>query len=112
VFAPTSARDAAERILLLLEREAPPGIYHGANAGSCSWFAFARAIFELSDLDPALTPRSTGDQEVRRPPFSILLDTRSATLGLPPNRHWRDALAWYLKARPDDRPAASRAAAG
>jgi hypothetical protein len=21
-------------------------------------------------------------------------------LGLPPNRHWRDALAWYLSARP------------
>jgi dTDP-4-dehydrorhamnose reductase len=101
VFAPTCAHDAAERILLLVERDAPPGIYHAANAGSCSWFAFARAIFELSGLDPVLTPKASGSQEVRRPPFSILLDTRSAVLGLPPNRHWRDALAWYLDARRD-----------
>ena len=36
---------------------------------------------------------------VRRPRSSILLDTKSARLGLPPNRSWRDALGWYLDKR-------------
>jgi dTDP-4-dehydrorhamnose reductase len=99
VFAPTSTRDMAERILLLLERDAPPGIYHAANAGSCSWYRFARAIFELAGVEPDLTPRPAGEQPVRRPSWSILLDTKSARLGLPGNRPWRDALRWYLENR-------------
>jgi dTDP-4-dehydrorhamnose reductase len=105
-FAPTSTRDMAERILLLVERRVPPGTYHVANAGSCSWFQFSRRIFELAGLSPDLTPRPAGEQTVRRPRSSILLDTRSDLLGLPRNRTWEDALAWYLEHRP------ARAAAG
>ncbi len=99
-FAPSATRDMAERILLLLERDVPSGLYHVANRGSCSWFEFARAIFELAGVDAELSPRPVGQEAVRRPRSSILLDTRSATLGLPPNRQWRDALAWYLQNRP------------
>jgi dTDP-4-dehydrorhamnose reductase len=100
VFAPTSTRDMASRILLLLEHQVPPGTYHVANAGSCSWYRFARRAFELAGLKPDLLPRPAGEQEVRRPRSSILLDTRSARLGLPPNRSWEEALAWYLDSRP------------
>ena len=113
IFAPTATRDMAERILLLLERRVPPGIYHAANTGSCSWYQFARAIFELAGVDARLSPRPAGEQAVRRPRSSILLDTRTAVLGLPPSRPWREALAWYLKTRaaaaagpaPAERPA-------
>jgi dTDP-4-dehydrorhamnose reductase len=98
-FAPSSTRDMAERVLLLLEREVPPGTYHVANAGSCSWFEFARATFELAGVRADLSPRPSGEQQVRRPAHSVLLDARSTALGLPPNRHWRDALAWYLRER-------------
>jgi dTDP-4-dehydrorhamnose reductase len=99
IFAPTSTRDMAERILLLLERDVPPGTYHAANAGSCSWYRFARTIFELAGVDADLSPRPAGEQAVRRPRSSILLDTKSATLGLAPNRPWREALRWYLQER-------------
>lgn len=99
VFAPSSTVDMARRILLLLERRVPPGVYHVANAGSCSWFQFARAIFELAGVDADLSPRAAGDQGVRRPRCSILLDTRGPALGLPVNRPWRDALSEYLKER-------------
>ncbi len=109
-FAPTSTRDMAERIFLLLERRVPPGTYHVANVGSCSWFQFARRTFELAGLSPDLTPRPAGEQAVRRPRSSILLDTRSDLLGLPRNRTWEDALAWYLEHRPA-RAAAGRGAA-
>jgi len=98
-FAPTATRDLAERILLLVERRVPPGIYHAANTGSCSWYQFAKRIFELSGADVNLSPRAAGEQSVRRPRSSILLDTRSARLGLPANRSWEDALKWNLASR-------------
>ncbi len=99
VFSPSATHDMAERILLLLEREVPPGTYHVTNAGSCSWYRFARAIFELAGVEARLSPRPAGDQGVRRPRYSVLLDTKSARLGLPPSRPWREALAWYLAQR-------------
>jgi dTDP-4-dehydrorhamnose reductase len=100
----------AERILLLLERRVPPGTYHVANMGSCSWYQFARRAFELAGLSPDLMPRPAGEQAVRRPRSSILLDTRSVLLGLPRNRSWEDALAWYLEGRPARATAAQGAA--
>lgn len=108
IFSPTSTRDMAERILLLLERRVPPGIYHVANAGSCSWYGLARRVFELSGVDADLSPRPAGEQGVRRPRHSVLLDTRSAGLGLPPSRPWEEALEWYLSARPSRAVPAAR----
>jgi dTDP-4-dehydrorhamnose reductase len=111
IFAPTSTRDMAERVLLLLERRVPPGIYHAANAGSCSWHGFAQAIFRLARVDADLSPRPAGEQAVRRPRFSILLDTKAARLGLPASRPWEEALAWYLQSRADRSEAAATGAA-
>jgi dTDP-4-dehydrorhamnose reductase len=103
--APTCTRDMAGRILLWLENRVPAGVYHGANRGGTSWYQFCRRIFELAGLQPDLTPKSAGVQEVRRPRSSILIDTRSERLGLPPNRHWEEGLAWYLENRPARRAA-------
>jgi dTDP-4-dehydrorhamnose reductase len=99
-LAPTATRDMAERILLLLEAGVPGGTYHAANAGSTSWYGLARRAIELSGVEATVTPRPTGETPVRRPASSILLDTKSAALGLPPNRSWEDALQWYIDARP------------
>jgi dTDP-4-dehydrorhamnose reductase len=100
VTAPTAAYDVAERLLLLLEREAPPGTYHAASTGRCSWFEFARAILDLAGSRADLTARSSEGDPVRRPRWSVLVDTQSSRLGLAPMRPWRDALAWYLSRRP------------
>jgi dTDP-4-dehydrorhamnose reductase len=97
--APTCTRDMAERILLWLGVGAAPGIYHAANSGSCSWFLFCKQIFELARVEADLTRRATGVQQIRRPRWSVLIDSKSELLGLPPNRHWKDALAWYLNTR-------------
>lgn len=110
-LSPTATADLAERILALLEAGAPAGVYHGANAGSCSWYELARAVFELAGIDADLSPRATGGEPVRRPACSVLLDTRSAGLGLPPARPWREALAWYLSSRPARAPATPSARA-
>jgi dTDP-4-dehydrorhamnose reductase len=99
VFSPTSTHDLAERILALLELGVPPGIYHGANDGSCSWHELAAEVFRLAGLAPDLRPRSTDPSEGLRPACSILLETKSEALGLPPAQPWRDALRWYMENR-------------
>lgn len=91
---PTYAGDAARRVLELLEGDFPPGIYHGANAGSCTWHEFAVEIFRLIGADTVVeeiveTEESAG---VLRP-----LNTALATVKLPPARSWKEALADALR---------------
>jgi dTDP-4-dehydrorhamnose reductase len=92
---PTWSRDLAAAILRLLDAEAPFGIYHGTNAGSASWFDFARAIFEDSGLDPARVLPTDSAAFVRpapRPSYSVLGHAAWAAAGLEAPRPWRDAL--------------------
>ena len=102
VTAPTWARDVAAALGRLLPRfargDAPAGVYHVTNAGSCSWHEFACAALELAGVD-ARVERITGAElqaPAPRPAYSVLANTRLTTLGEPPLRPWRDALAAYL----------------
>jgi dTDP-4-dehydrorhamnose reductase len=99
VLSPTPARDMAQRMLALLERQAPPGMYHAASAGRCSWYDFAEAILDIAGVSADLARRSSQDDPIRRPSCSVLIDTKSSALGLPPLRPWRDGLEWYLANR-------------
>ncbi|MDZ4299977.1 MAG: dTDP-4-dehydrorhamnose reductase [Candidatus Sungbacteria bacterium] len=99
VGSPTYARDLAEKIKELIERDAPCGVYHITNAGSCSWYAFAKKIFELSGVIPKeLIPIMTKESGtiIARPRVSVLKSARLQELGIAPLRHWHDALAAYL----------------
>lgn len=92
---PTWSRDLAEAIVRLLDAEAPYGIYHGTNAGTASWFDFARAIFEESGLDPERvlpTDSSAFTRPAPRPAYSVLGHAAWTRAGLEPPRPWRDAL--------------------
>lgn len=92
---PTWSRDLAAAIVRLLDAEAPFGIYHGTNAGSASWFDFARAIFEDSGLDPARvlpTDSAAFERPAPRPSYSVLGHAAWADAGLDAPRPWRDAL--------------------
>ncbi len=99
VFSPTAAYDLAKRLLLLLEHRVPPGTYHAANTGACSWYELARRAFRFVGMEANITPRMAVDTLVRRPKFSVLLDTKSRGLGLPPMRPWDEALQWYIAQR-------------
>ncbi|HEX2066083.1 MAG TPA: sugar nucleotide-binding protein, partial [Candidatus Thermoplasmatota archaeon] len=67
-------------------------------AGECTWYEFARAIFELAGVAADLTPITSREYgaPARRPTYSVLRSTsRPPTLA--PLRPWRDALAAYLE---------------
>ncbi|MDR2414367.1 MAG: dTDP-4-dehydrorhamnose reductase [Odoribacteraceae bacterium] len=94
---PTFAGDLADAILRLLSVDELPeyqGIYHYANAGSCSRYDLAREILALSGSTCRVIPVTTAELPARapRPPYSVL-DSRKIRdafgLEIP---DWRDAL--------------------
>lgn len=93
---PTYARDLAHRTREIIEWEKPFGIYHVVNSGSCTWYGWAKKIFELSGKNVELVPVPAGrfPRVAKRPNYSILLNTK-----LPPMRSWEEALAEYLESK-------------
>jgi dTDP-4-dehydrorhamnose reductase len=96
---PTWTGDLAEQIIALAASDAPPGVYHGTNAGLTTWFGLAREVFTLLGLDPGRVRPTTSERFPRpaaRPAYSVLGHDRWAEAGLIPMRDWRAALraAW------------------
>ncbi len=91
-ISPTYARDLAEGILEVVH-SGLYGLYHVTNSGSCSWYDFAREIFELAGVEVELIPVASSEYPLpaARPANGLLSD-----LGSPRLRHWREALANYL----------------
>lgn len=77
---PTNAVDLAEALLhiILYTVENPDnnrfGVYHFSNEGQCSWFEFAKKIFEVNNVSIALNPiPSSGyPTPAQRPKYSVL----------------------------------------
>jgi len=100
VCTPTYTRDLAE-VLTPLIGTTHYGLYHLTSAGSCSWFEFAGAIFDLAGLKVERSPVTSVEYgaAARRPAYSVLSNRRYESLGFAPMRPWREALATYLAER-------------
>jgi dTDP-4-dehydrorhamnose reductase len=77
VGTPTYAGDLAEVILKTIKNKFASGkvkIYHFSNDGIASWFDFASAIVELSNLNCAVKPipSSAYPLQAKRPAYSVL----------------------------------------
>jgi dTDP-4-dehydrorhamnose reductase len=74
------------------------GIHHMAAAGKCSWYEFAREIFEQAKVDCKVLSGTTEmlGRPAARPPFSALTSQREHAIRLP---SWHDGLAGYLAQR-------------
>jgi dTDP-4-dehydrorhamnose reductase len=74
------------------------GIHHMAAAGACSWYEFAREIFEQARVDCKVLSATTDmlGRPAARPPYSALVSQREHAIELPP---WQDGLAAYLSQR-------------
>jgi len=104
VGSPTYAHDLAASILQIIDSDcmgqASPEngnavrIYHYSNEGVCSWYDFAKAIFELSGISCKVMPIETKDYPTpaKRPHYSLLNKAKikqDFDLTIP---YWKDAL--------------------
>ena len=80
------------------------GIHHMAAAGQCSWYEFAREIFEQAKVECKVLSITTEEfgRPAPRPPFSALTSQREHAIRLP---SWQDGLAGYLAQRQAEREA-------
>jgi dTDP-4-dehydrorhamnose reductase len=81
------------------------GIHHMAAAGQCSWYEFAREIFEQAKVECKVLSITTEEfgRPAPRPPFSALTSQREHAIRLP---SWQDGLAGYLAQRQAEKEAA------
>jgi dTDP-4-dehydrorhamnose reductase len=104
VGSPTYTWHLAAGIVRLIEGSTF-GIHHMAGAGACSWYDFAREIFDQAKVECKVLSATT-DMLARpapRPACSALETQREAPILLP---SWRDGLAGYLAQRQAEREAA------
>src|SRR5262249_36772994 len=98
VLTPTSTLEVARQLSKLIGTE-HTGLFHMTAEGSCSWYEFARTIFELAGVNADLSPTTSDAYKTpaKRPPYSVLENARLKKLGLNQMLHWRDGLAEYIK---------------
>jgi dTDP-4-dehydrorhamnose reductase len=82
------------------------GIHHMAAAGACSWYDFAREIFEQAEVECRVLSATTEmlGRPAPRPAYSALASQRKHAIELPP---WQDGLSAYLSQRSAEREAAA-----
>ena len=100
IGSPTYAGDLAKAILEILQisqfeqLSATDKLFHYSNEGVCSWYDFAKAIFELSDSSCVVSPIETKDYPTpaQRPHYSLMNKakiTQKFALDIP---YWKDSL--------------------
>jgi len=97
---PTSTLEVARQMAALLTTT-NYGLFHMTSEGSCTWYEFAEAIFELAGISANLSPTTSDLYKTPaiRPRYSVLENARLKQLGLNRMHHWREGLAEYLKSK-------------
>jgi dTDP-4-dehydrorhamnose reductase len=98
---PTNAVDLAETLVeIIIKTNQQPandnfGIYNFSNEGQCSWYEFAKKIFEFNNIQIDLKPIPTTDfpTPAKRPKYSVLDKSKIIdTFGLQ-IKSWEKSLA-------------------
>jgi dTDP-4-dehydrorhamnose reductase len=105
IGSPTYTWHLASGIVRLIEGTSF-GIHHMAAEGACSWYDFAREIFDQAKVECNVLSATTDmlNRPAPRPALSALDTQRDAPILLP---SWRDGLAGYLAQRQAEREAAA-----
>ena len=95
---PTYTLDLAQAIAELIETEYY-GIYHITNSDYCSWFDFAKYIFEVKNIDVNVVPVTAEEfaRPASRPHYSVLNNSNWVNNGFKPLRSYKEAIKDYLK---------------
>ncbi|MFW5443120.1 MAG: dTDP-4-dehydrorhamnose reductase [Methylococcaceae bacterium] len=99
IGSPTYAKDLADSILKMIgsasfQKNTKGQLYHYSNEGVCSWYDFAKTIFELSNISTKVTSIETKDYSTpaKRPHYSVLNKAKikqDFDLTIP---YWKDSL--------------------
>lgn len=100
VGSPTYAKDLARAIMSIIQVlesenfDFPTSVFHFSNEGVCSWYDFAKTIFELSSTQCMVYPIATKDYSTlaNRPNYSVLDKSKikqTFNLAIP---YWKDSL--------------------
>ena len=100
---PSYTADVAAATRGLLARDVAPGLYHCVNSGAATWAEIAAEAARLLDMPLRMKPITLAAAGLKapRPRYCALSNAKLLSTGLrmPP---WGDALARYLRARPED----------
>ena len=95
---PTNALDLAECLLTIIIQHPTPntqyGIYNFSNEGQCSWYDFAKKIFELNNISIHLQsiPTTSFPTPAARPKYSVLDKSKiKSTFGIT-IKNWEESL--------------------
>ena len=101
IGSPTYAHDLAKAILEILPKINNNGVetYHYTNEGVCSWYDFAKAIFEIKEIECNVSaiPSTAYPTKATRPHYSVLNKEKiknKFNIEIP---YWRDSLKTCLK---------------
>ena len=103
VGTPTYARDLAKAIIHIIKHPTKKHnnveVYHFSNEGGCSWYDFAKTIFELSDIECTVNPIDTEEYPTpaKRPFYSILSKSKIKKDYNLTISYWRDSLKECLQ---------------
>ncbi len=97
---PTPTVQIAQQ-LVTLSRSEEYGVYHGTAEGGCSWYDFAREIFEAAGTKVRLEKADPGEFpiKVQRPKYSVLENRALKACGINVFTDWRRGLEGYLNSR-------------
>ena len=106
IGSPTNARDLAKTILQIMPQlveqklektdvNQAVEIYHYSNAGICSWYDFAHAIFEINNIDCKLNPipSEAYPTPAKRPYYSVMDKSKIVERFKLDCVHWRESLS-------------------
>jgi dTDP-4-dehydrorhamnose reductase len=93
---PTNAADLAKAILTILPqlKNEAVALFHYSNEGVCSWYDFAKAIFEINNLEVKVNPIESSEYPTpaERPFYSVLNKSKIKEVYKLDIPYWKNSL--------------------
>jgi len=100
VVSPSYVGDVAHATKHLIDKRAPPGLYHCVNSGRATWYEVAEEAARVLGVVPRLEPITLNSYRLKapRPRFCALANRKLAAAGFA-MPSWEDALRRWLASR-------------
>lgn len=98
VGSPTYTKDLAPLLVDMIETN-EYGVYHVTNEEFCSWYEFAKEIFNVAKVNIDVTPISTSEYPTKanRPMNSKMSKDKLINNGFKQLRSWKEAVGEYIR---------------